>query len=172
MLNWCKFHKVWVLNKDGGVVSQGNIVGGNAGDSTSDLSEKELFVNSKINRRLKTDFILEIFKQMLEDKNADWYNQDILNNYQKKSNSSSWLVIYWKPLNQWAQLILDFVEATGNSGTIFTLQELTLSELVAEQEFYGIHPFVLHKALQVLVGQNRAQFMKDDNGLVAGVKIV
>lgn len=140
--------------------------------STTINDQSELFYNAKINRRLNLDFITEIFHHMISNYVADWYNEDVLNNYQRKSNLKNAVVIYWKTPEEWASLILQYVENTGNSGNILTLFELTLSELVSGQEFFGLHPFILHKALLVLVQQNRAQLMKDENGVVAGVKIV
>ncbi|GMM35019.1 ESCRT-II subunit protein [Saccharomycopsis crataegensis] len=207
IVEYCKYHKIWAINKNGSIVSKG-IIGSNevvsddrpsAGDNISNnnnednntnngddddgeghhspddgnVSERlELFNNTKINRHLKIEFIEEIFKYMVTNNMSGWHNQDILNNYQRKSDSRDSIIVYWKTPDDWAAMILEFIESTGNSGSIMTLYELTLGEMVRGQEFYGLHPFLLHQSLQVLVNQNRAQLMKDENGVVAGMKII
>lgn len=52
------------------------------------------------------------------------------------------------------------------------MYEIANGELSASQEFHGIHPVILEKALNVLVKRSRAQLLKDQDNRIAGVKIV
>lgn len=163
VVDYCRHHRIWVLDLKGVAVAH---------DETIPRPQIELFTNPKIDRHLKSEFVEEIFEHMVARNMAAWYNTDVLNNYQKKSDLRDAIVVYWRTPGEWAQKILEFVEQSGNSGAILTMYELQHGDIVEGQEFKGIHSFVLHQALQVLVKQHRAQVMKDDNGAVAGVKIV
>lgn len=75
-------------------------------------------------------------------------------------------------INYQGSLLTLQVESTGQSGGVLTMYEIANGELSASQEFHGIHPVILEKALNVLVKRSRAQLLKDQDNRIAGVKIV
>lgn len=52
------------------------------------------------------------------------------------------------------------------------MYEISNGDLSLNQEFHGIHPVILEKALNVLMKRSRAQLLKDEDNKIAGVKIV
>lgn len=93
-----------------------------------------------------------------------------------KSNSAaakSGIIVYWRRPQEWATLITDWVDETGQNGSVFTLYELVSGDAVQRQEFRGLHPAVLLQVVDVLVRRGRASVMKDSStGLVAGLKML
>ncbi|ODV61843.1 ESCRT-II subunit protein VPS25 [Ascoidea rubescens DSM 1968] len=170
IINYCEFHRIWVINNAGNI------------KSSSGSFDDELFHNHKINRKLNNEMFVEIFNYMLQNNLIEIFNNDILNNFNiantnmnvNKSKNSSKVnyIVYWKKPEEWAQLILDWVEKNGKSNSILTLYELTQNLSIKKEPFYGLHPFILLKSLKILSSDNRAKLMKDDNGQVVGVKIV
>lgn len=87
--------------------------------------------------------------------------------------TQSGIIVYWRRPQEWATLITDWVEETGQNGSVFTLYELVSGDAVQGQEFRGLHPAVLLQVVEVLVRRGRASVMKDSStGFVAGLKIL
>jgi ESCRT-II complex subunit VPS25 len=85
----------------------------------------------------------------------------------------SGIIVYWRRPQEWATLITDWVDETGQNGSVFTLYELVSRDAVQRQEFRGLHPAVLLQVVDVLVRRGRASVMKEGStGLVAGLKIL
>jgi len=65
--------------------------------------------------------------------------------------------VWWRNVEEWAGLIADWVDETAQKNTVLTLYELTESEATLSQEFHGMDPELLQKALSVLVKRGKAQ---------------
>jgi len=65
--------------------------------------------------------------------------------------------VWWRNPEEWAEVIAEWVEETGQKNTVLTLYELTQSEATLSQEFHGMDPEVLQKALNALVKKGKAQ---------------
>lgn len=119
-----------------------------------------------------------------EDDDEDGYEKqfarfEALQSQQRPSASSSSrpaqstsVVVYWRRPQEWATLISEWVDSTGQNGSVLTLYELVQSDAVRNQEFRELHPAVLKQALDVMVARNKAVVMRDGNGMVAGIKVI
>ncbi|KAI9829840.1 MAG: hypothetical protein M1826_005417 [Phylliscum demangeonii] len=76
--------------------------------------------------------------------------------------------VWWRPVEEWARLVEEWVEATGQRNTVLTLYELTEGEGTRGTELHGLHPDVLLKALAVLARKGKAQVFGAEEQL--GVK--
>lgn len=65
--------------------------------------------------------------------------------------------VYWKRPEEWAEVILGWVEETGQKGTVLTLYELVSGEMTVGQDFHGMDPELFHRSLAVLVKRGKAQ---------------
>lgn len=65
--------------------------------------------------------------------------------------------IWWRNPEEWAGLIADWVDETAQKNTVLTLYELTESEATMSQDFHGMDPELLQKALSILVKRGKAQ---------------
>lgn len=90
----------------------------------------------------------------------------------KSSAALNSVVVYWRRPQEWATLISDWVDSTGQNGSVLTLYELVESDAVRKQEFRELHPAILKLAVDVLVARNKAVIMRDANGLVVGIKVI
>ncbi|GME98313.1 unnamed protein product [[Candida] boidinii] len=108
--------------------------------------------------------IREVLIELVKLNKGEWIND---------KDFKSGLYIYWKTPEEWSDIILEFIENTGQQNSILTIYELRKSELVKDKEFYNINEQILIKSLYILVKKGRAQILKDDeNNSIAGVKIV
>ncbi|KAN0069768.1 ESCRT-II complex subunit domain containing protein [Elaphomyces granulatus] len=65
--------------------------------------------------------------------------------------------IWWRRPEEWAELLADWVEETGQKNTVLTLYELIEGEATTSQEFHGMDLDVMLKSLNVLVKRGKAQ---------------
>lgn len=92
---------------------------------------------------------------------------------QKKLDAG--VLILWRTLPEWAKLLRDYVDSTGQLGTILTVYELTqLEDSTTSEEFRNIDYNLFVKILQLLMKQGKAQILmtEDNSGQIEGVKIV
>lgn len=138
ILNYCKHYKIWTLDLQ---------------------PDQELFWNKKINRKLKTDSLKDVFNYMVKQGHAEW-------------NDSTTVLIYFKTPTEWANEINQWINDSGQNGTVLTLYELSEGDSTVNQSFHGIHHLILKKALDILAGQNKAVWMKGSDNKIAGVKML
>ncbi|GMF98714.1 hypothetical protein BVG19_g5218 [[Candida] boidinii] len=189
ILKYCEFYKIYAINLDGTPkdatstnlndddddvddlegyqAGSGSAGGGNGEDADEDelkIKNNSIFNNTKISRSLKTDMIREVLIELVKLNKGEWIND---------KDFKSGLYIYWKTPEEWSDIILEFIENTGQQNSILTIYELRKSELVKDKEFYNINEQILIKSLYILVKKGRAQILKDEeNNSIAGVKIV
>lgn len=111
-----------------------------------------LFNNSTINRKLEKSVIISILSEL--QKNGNAFTTDNKNKYRWE--------IYWHTLDEWASLIYDYVANKGFQNSVLTLYELTQSDDVQEEEFYGLHNDILFKALKLLESKKKCELIVDD----------
>ncbi|OBA17356.1 uncharacterized protein OGAPODRAFT_11717 [Ogataea polymorpha] len=165
ILDYCRYNKIWILSLNGesgdSKLDHVDSEDEDDDDDYAEVTKQSLFTNNKIDRSLKSDFIMEIYNEMISKEKAEWVNP---------KNHKHGIIVYWHTLEEWANIIFEWIDLTGQSNTVLTLYELRKGDLAKTQEFYGMNPTVLIKVLNVLVKTDRAQILKDDNGKIAGVK--
>ncbi|ORY15556.1 ESCRT-II complex subunit-domain-containing protein, partial [Clohesyomyces aquaticus] len=65
--------------------------------------------------------------------------------------------IYFRRPEEWASLLEEWVERTGQKGTVLTLYEITESDATRKEEFWGMDEDLLRKSLGVCVKRGKAQ---------------
>lgn len=108
-----------------------------------------LFHNRKLDKRLylkDAKAVIEYMSSKEGDERAEWVGAD---------KSVAW--IWWRNPEEWATLIANWVEETGQKGTVLTLYELVQGEATEKQEFYGLDVELLQKSLNTLVKKGKAQ---------------
>lgn len=114
-----------------------------------------LFYNRKLEKRLylkDAKAVVEFMSSKDGDERAEWLGAE---------KSSAW--IWWRKPDEWATLIANWVEETGQKGIVLTLYELVQGETTEKQEFYGLDMEVLQKSLNTLVKKGKAQVFGTDD---------
>ena len=65
--------------------------------------------------------------------------------------------VYWKRPEEWAAALEEWVDRTGQKGTVITLYEIQESDATRREEFHGIDSDLLTKSLQLCVKRGKAQ---------------
>jgi ESCRT-II complex subunit VPS25 len=78
--------------------------------------------------------------------------------------------VFWKRPEEWARLVEEWVDNTGQRGSVLTIYELLEGEGSIGEEFHGMDPDLLQKWLQVLVKRGKAQVFGSEDQ--QGVKFV
>jgi ESCRT-II complex subunit VPS25 len=65
--------------------------------------------------------------------------------------------IYWRRPEEWAAALEEWVERTGQKGTVLTLYEIVEGDASRREEFYGMDMELLQKSLGICVKRGRAQ---------------
>lgn len=161
ILSYCQHYKITSLNING-LILYSQI------DNLEIDSLPSLFENKQINRSVNDEFKQTIFKHLIHKLNKAEYVDN------KKPELG--ILIYWNSLIEWSQKIYDFVENSGQLGTILTIYELTkLEDSGLPNDLRNFDYNLLVKVLQkVLVRQGKAQIIMNDDGSnqIGGVKIV
>ena len=108
-----------------------------------------LFHNTTLRKRLSLNDAKDIISYMTSedaDERAEWVSID---------RTSAW--IWWRKPEEWASIIVAWVEETGQKGVVLTLYELVDGEATLNQEFHGLDMTVLHRSLNTLVKKGKAQ---------------
>ncbi|KAB0792458.1 hypothetical protein PPYR_14417 [Photinus pyralis] len=122
-----------------------------------EASHHPLFNNASINRKLDNEFILAALSDLQRTQNAAPVDKQ----------RHRW-EIYWHTLEEWGNLIYNYVTNRGATGSVLTLFELTQGEDVQDEEFCGLETDVLVKALRVLEGEGKCEVITSDD--LEGVK--
>ncbi|KAG4306181.1 hypothetical protein PORY_000169 [Pneumocystis oryctolagi] len=125
-----------------------------------DLLDMELFFNSKIKRRIKMDMLKEILDFMENKNNGEWLD----------SNKKDVFLVYWRTLDEWADMMIHWIEETGQRNSVLTYYELTEGRTLINTELYKIDPIIFKKVLKILAKRDMAQILKGANEDEFGVK--
>lgn len=120
----------------------------------------ELFGNDAIRRRLKLEDAIEILDYMAMKGNGFW----------GRAGKSEFHVLY-KSLHEWMKLLNDWVDATGQMGSVFTVYELLEGDDTTKEEFHGMDRALFLKVLAYMEEQGCAKIFSASDPAKIGVKI-
>ncbi|KAF3988691.1 hypothetical protein FT663_03923 [Candidozyma haemuli var. vulneris] len=157
ILSYCEYYKIYSLSGTGAVLSA----------QKKDVEFPPLFENKSVERACSDSFKREIFSHLIHKNDRASYIDP------KKSDAG--VLVHWRTLPEWAKLLRDYVDSTGQLGTILTVYELTQSEdSTTSEDFRNIDYNLFVRILQLLMKQGKAQILmaEDNSGQIEGVKIV
>lgn len=111
----------------------------------SDALSHPLFCNKSLGRGLNREALNHVLADLQTHGNLEWTDA-------KKTR----FMIHWKSINHWAKSIYDYASGRGLTNTVCTFYELTNSDDVLSEEFYGLDETVLRKALKALESEGKA----------------
>ncbi|PWY80634.1 ESCRT-II complex, vps25 subunit [Aspergillus heteromorphus CBS 117.55] len=133
--SWCRHHRTYRL-------------------SLIEAIDSPLFHNTTIRKRLSLSDARDILDWMAgpeEDagggRRAEWIDGG--------KKTVAW--IWWKRPEEWAGVVADWVENTGQKNVVLTVYELLEGEATMSQEWHGMDPDVMLRSLNVLVKRGKAQ---------------
>lgn len=133
-----------------------------SGNQTVEAQQhRQHFRKQKIQRRLKPDVIQLVLSDLVSNKKADWVDS--------KTKTEVW--IWWRSAEEWATLILAWIDSTGQNGSIVTFYDIAGDDSPGVPEMVGMDSTMLHKVCQVLVHQGKAAVMRDEDGNEVGLKV-
>ncbi|KAI5301115.1 hypothetical protein KEM56_001952 [Ascosphaera pollenicola] len=99
------------------------------------------------------------------DRRAEWIGAAA--NANANANAKVTAYIWWRRPEEWASVIYEWAEQTGQKKTVLTLYELIEGEETMSQEFHGMDTAVMQKSLSVLVKNGKAQIFgnEDEQGV-------
>ncbi|KAF6227787.1 hypothetical protein HO173_007499 [Letharia columbiana] len=129
-----------------------------------------LFKNAELRKRLSVNDALQVVDWMTRDeggRRAEWIDGGV-----EAKGGTTW--VYWKRPEEWAEVIVGWVEDTGQKNTVLTLYELMNGEMTVGQgivprekrsksnahgmlDFHGMDAELFHRSLAVLVKRGKAQ---------------
>ncbi|PIG85522.1 ESCRT-II complex component (Vps25) [Aspergillus arachidicola] len=65
--------------------------------------------------------------------------------------------VWWRRPEEWAGILADWIENTGQKNVVLTVYELVEGEATMSQEWHGMDVDVMMKSLNVLVKRGKAQ---------------
>lgn len=110
----------------------------------------DLFSNTSIKRSLKTADIRTVLESM--GKSVEWLSTD-----------KSACLVWWRSVDEWAEVLVQWVEGTGQKGAV-----LTVYELRETGEWRGMDEIMLGKVLSLLTKKGKAAVFAVGDG--EGVK--
>ncbi|THV47039.1 hypothetical protein BGAL_0340g00090 [Botrytis galanthina] len=120
--------------------------------TVSTLLSSELFRNERINRRLDEEGLREVLEFMRKEGRVEWIGGG---GNGKVGGDICW--VWWRKVDEWARVIEEWVDETGQRGSVLTLYELVEGEGGRGAEFHGLDTEILQKALAILVKRGKAQ---------------
>lgn len=126
-----------------------------------------LFENKLIERSVSIEFRQAIFNHLIHKLERG--------TYVNAKQPDAGILVFWRTTEEWARLIYEFVDRTGQLGSVVTVYELTLQDEVGvDDNFRNLDYNILTKVIDLLVKQGKAQVLRSDDGLgrIEGVKIV
>lgn len=110
-----------------------------------------LFTNSSIKRSLQIKDIEYILGELEKLKLVE-------------SRDKNSYFIYFKSLNEWAELVYKYIQDSGRLGNVFTLFELLNGDETEGLEFHGMDQQMFIKVLHVLKSSGKAQVFNSTSG--------
>ncbi|KAJ5393618.1 uncharacterized protein N7487_011259 [Penicillium crustosum] len=131
--------------------------------------ETPLFHNTALRKRLDLRDAREVIEWMTKSeeeggggRRAEWISDSGsasssigLNGAGQGPKTVAW--IWWRRPEEWADILVEWVESTGQRGSVLTVYELIQGEGAMSQEFHGMDTDVMLRSLNVLVKRGRAQ---------------
>lgn len=120
----------------------------------------ELFCNKTINRQLSLENAIDVCDYMVMKGNGEWVGE----------GKTNFLILY-KSLAEWARLLFDWVDNSGQMGNVFTVYELLEGEETEKEEFHGMDRNLFMKVLEHMEQQEQAKIFTASDPTKVGVKI-
>lgn len=121
----------------------------------------ELFCNEAIGRGLSREDAVDVLDYMASKGNGEWTGPD-----------KAVFLIYYKSLAEWARLVYEFVNRTGQMGSVFTVYELLEGDDTTKEDFYGLDRALFMRVLQLMERDGRAKIFTASDPQKAGVKFM
>ncbi|KAK9768013.1 hypothetical protein K7432_001697 [Basidiobolus ranarum] len=123
--------------------------------------DKELFNNSKINRKLDLVTLQTIIDELVKQGMAEWL---------PPTTQKSRALIFWRKPEDWASMIYNWVKESGQTNTVLTVFEILHGENTEDLEFHELDDILFQKALKILIDQGKAQTLTGTSSDDMGVK--
>ncbi|KAJ5280974.1 hypothetical protein N7478_006346 [Penicillium angulare] len=137
---WCRHHKQYRL-------------------SLVEAVDSPLFHNASLRKRLDLREARNVIDWMTKSeeeggggRRAEWIDGS---SGSQGPKAVAW--IWWRRPEEWADVVVDWVEGTGQKGAVLTVYELLQGEATESQEFYGMDNEAMMKTLNILVKRGKAQ---------------
>ncbi|KAJ4326080.1 hypothetical protein N0V94_000242 [Neodidymelliopsis sp. IMI 364377] len=151
--SYCRFHRIFSL-------------------SLIDALSTPLFHNTTLSRQLSLRDAKAILSWMASPEGGN--RAEFISSGNKKKSAADeseggrvW--IYWRRPEEWAAALEEWVDRTGQKGTVLTLYEIVEGEASEREEFKGMDMELLRASLGVCVKRGRAQIFSS-GGEGEGVK--
>lgn len=156
ILAYCQYYKIYSITPAGSILKR----------QSESEQPVELFKNAEIDRSVPPDFLKDILHHLIHKLGRASYIDP------KKQDAG--ILVYWRTLDEWAKILHEHVELTGQLGSILTVYELTKLDESASEELRDLDYSLFVRIIEVLVKRGRAQALPADDkpGEIGGVKIV
>lgn len=132
----------------------------------ANAAKPPLFKNPEIERSAPPELIKSILNHLIHKLERGAY----VNPKQQDAG----ILVFWRTPEEWARILYDHVDKTGQLGSILTVYEITLlDELAVDESFRNLDYNLLLLVIEVLVKQGKAQVLRAEDGSnrIEGVKI-
>ncbi|XP_013100275.1 vacuolar protein-sorting-associated protein 25 [Stomoxys calcitrans] len=116
-----------------------------------------LYNNETLKRKLSPNMILQILENLRKTGHARPFDK----------KQTEWQV-YWFTLDEYGNMIYDWIQETGQVNTVCTLYEIAHGDLTEERDFHKIDDDVLLNVLRNLEDKGRCELIEMDGSY--GVK--
>ena len=128
----------------------------------ADALSTPLFANTRISRQLSLRDAKAVIQYMTTAEGGNRAEWIPTSGKAGKAGSaeeggSGRCYVYWRRPEEWAAALEEWVERTGQKGTVLTLYELTESDSTRREAFWGMDGGLLNKSLAVCVKRGKAQ---------------
>ncbi|CAI6241836.1 unnamed protein product [Periconia digitata] len=129
------------------------------------LPTPSLFTNPTISRSLSLRDARAVLNFMASPEGgnrAEWFPTSSSSTAKKTGaagdeagGGKAW--IYWRRPEEWAAVLEEWVDRTGQKGTVLTLYEIVESDATRREEFWGMESELLVRSLGICVKRGKAQ---------------
>lgn len=140
--SYCQHHRIWSL-------------------VLIDALPTPLFTNSTLSRHLSLRDVRAVIQWMSTPEGgnrAEWINTGAAKKAKVEDGGEAgkcW--IYWRRPEEWASALEEWVDRTGQKGTVLTLYEITQSDATSREAFHGMDSELLTRSLAICVKRAKAQ---------------
>mmetsp|Transcript_8712 Transcript_8712/g.22857 ORF Transcript_8712/g.22857 Transcript_8712/m.22857 type:complete len:186 (-) Transcript_8712:244-801(-) len=119
-----------------------------------------LFVNNAIQRRVAAVDVVHFLDALVARGDGAW------------DEARSRCLVFWKRPEAWGDLIYQWIEASGNTGSVMTVFELRLSESTRDEPFHNLDLELMLRALSALETAGKAAVFTGERSDSLGVKFL
>lgn len=132
--------------------------------SLADALDTPLFYNQALNRRLSVNDARDLLDWMASSEGGERVEWIGSAGKGKGSGNLDRCWVFWRRPEEWASLIENWVDSTGQKGTVLTLYEIIENQ---GQEWYGMEIELFQKSLATSVKRGKAQVFGEEGSLAA-----